>query len=174
MTYRGTTRTPVLGITSIAHCCVQSMEQNINRRLSVVEFERFAAASDRLGNEMDTALLGLVGEAGSLVSALKKKRRDTDGFLGYHEAVVEELGDVLWYVSAFARRGGTCLADVVERATNAIKSGADVTLDELAPALSEGRDERAFERALLELAGEAGDLVKRFLAAAYRNNVDAL
>jgi NTP pyrophosphatase (non-canonical NTP hydrolase) len=124
------------------------MEQSFNPRLSVAEFERFAAASDRLGNDMNTALLGLVGEVGSLVSALKKKRRDTDGFLGYHDAVVEELGDVLWYVSAVGRRGGTSLADAVARATNA-QHGADVTLSQLGPQSAEGLDEHAFERALL-------------------------
>ena len=37
-----------------------------------------------------------------------------------------------------------------------------------------GLDERAFERALLELAGEAGDLAKRFIGSTYRDNVDAL
>jgi NTP pyrophosphatase (non-canonical NTP hydrolase) len=150
------------------------MEQGVNRRLLVAEFERFATASDRLGNDMNTALLGLVGEVGSLVSALKKKRRDTDGFLGYHDAVLEELGDVLWYVSAVARRGGTSLADAVVRATNAIQHAADVTLGELAPQSADGLDERAFERALLELAGEGGDLAKRFVGAAYCDNVDAL
>lgn len=85
------------------------MEESTNPRLSAVEFERFAIASDQLAGDTDTALLGLVGEVGSLVSALKKKRRDTDGFLGYHDAVLEELGDVLWYVSAVARRGGISL-----------------------------------------------------------------
>jgi NTP pyrophosphatase (non-canonical NTP hydrolase) len=150
------------------------MEQSLNRRLSVAEFERLAAESDQLDDDMDTALLGLVGEVGSLVSALKKKRRDTDGFLGYHDAVVEELGDVLWYVSAVGRRGGTSLTDAVARATNTIRQAADVTLSELAPQSAEGPNERAFERALLELAGEAGDLAKRFVGAAYCNNVDAL
>src|SRR5277367_2835589 len=101
------------------------MEKNAIRPLSVSEFERFAAASDRLGNDIDTALLGLVGEVGSLVSALKKKRRDTDGFLGYHEAVLEELGDVLWYVSAVARRGGTSLGEAVKSATIANQSTTD-------------------------------------------------
>ncbi len=72
---------------------------------------------------MDTALLGLVGEVGSLVSALKKKRRDTDGFLGYDDAVLEELGDVLWYVSAVARRGGTSLADALARAAGDTQNG---------------------------------------------------
>ena len=123
---------------------------------------------------MDTALLGLVGEVGSLVSALKKKRRDTDGYFGYHDAVVEELGDVLWYISAVARRGGTSLADAMQRATNTVQPAANFTLGQLAPASSDGVNERAFERALLELAGEAGDLTKRFVGEAYRDNVDAL
>jgi len=91
------------------------MENGV-RPLAAAEFEQQAMASDQLGPEMDTALLGLVGEIGSLVSALKKKRRDTDGFLGYHDAVLEELGDVLWYVSAVARRGGSSLSEAFARA----------------------------------------------------------
>jgi NTP pyrophosphatase (non-canonical NTP hydrolase) len=150
------------------------MEETVNRRLSAAEFERFAAASDQLANHMDTALLGLVGEVGSLVSALKKKRRDTDGFLGYHDAVLEELGDVLWYVSAVARRGGTSLSDALARAISTAQDATNVTLGELAPSPDDGLHESAFERALLELAGEAGDLAKRFVGCAYLNNVDAL
>jgi len=148
------------------------MMQAKNQRVLAADFERSAAASDRLGPDMDTAILGLVGEVGSLVSALKKKRRDTDGFLGYHDAVLEELGDVLWYVSAVARRGGTSLSDVLARATSPAQEKSDVTLGALAQ--TSGFDESAFERALLELAGEAGDLAKRFIGSAYRDNVDAL
>jgi NTP pyrophosphatase (non-canonical NTP hydrolase) len=148
------------------------MTQAKNQRVLAEHFERSATASDRLGRDMDTAILGLVGEVGSLVSALKKKRRDTDGFLGYHDAVLEELGDVLWYVSAVARRGGTSLSDVLARATNPMQATSSVTLGSLAQA--KGFDEVAFERALLELAGEAGDLAKRFIGSAYRDNVDAL
>jgi NTP pyrophosphatase (non-canonical NTP hydrolase) len=150
------------------------MKEMINRRLSAVEFEQFAIASDQLAEDMDTALLGLVGEVGSLVSALKKKRRDTDGFLGYHEAVLEELGDVLWYVSAVARRGGTSLSDALAHATDSILGPEGVALGDLAPTSATGFNERAFERALLELAGEGGDLAKRFVGATYSNNVDAL
>src|ERR1700733_12518965 len=94
------------------------MKNGVDGPLLAGDFERNAVATDQLRSAMDTALLGLVGEVGSLVSALKKKRRDTDGFLGYHDAVLEELGDVLWYVSAVARRGGTSLSDVLARATN--------------------------------------------------------
>lgn len=150
------------------------MEESINQRLSAVEFERFATASDQLAGDTDTVLLGLVGEVGSLVSALKKKRRDTDGFLGYHDAVLEELGDVLWYVSAVARRGGISLSDALAHAINSAPCAGDVALGDLAPTSAVGLDEPAFERALLELAGEAGDLAKRFIGSAYRNNVDAL
>jgi NTP pyrophosphatase (non-canonical NTP hydrolase) len=148
------------------------MTQAKNQRVLATDFERSAAASDRLGRDMDTAILGLVGEVGSLVSALKKKRRDTDGFLGYHDAVLEELGDVLWYVSAVARRGGTSLADVLSRSINPSQDASGVTLGLLAP--TQALDERAFERALLELAGEAGDLAKRFIGSAYHHNVDAV
>lgn len=102
------------------------MEESINRRLSAAEFERSAIGSDKLAEDMDTALLGLVGEVGSLVSALKKKRRDTDGFLGYHDAVLEELGDVLWYVSAVARRGGTSLSDALAHAMDSAARLQDV------------------------------------------------
>ncbi len=150
------------------------MEESTNPRLSAVEFERFAIASDQLAGDTDTALLGLVGEVGSLVSALKKKRRDTDGFLGYHDAVLEELGDVLWYVSAVARRGGISLSDALAHAIDSAPGAGDVALGDLAPTSAAGLDEPAFERALLELAGEAGDLAKRFIGSTYRNNVDAL
>ena len=72
------------------------MKKRERRPVTVAAFEAHAAATDKLDpSDTDTPLLGLVGEAGSLLSALKKKRRDTDGFFGYHEAVVEELGDVL-------------------------------------------------------------------------------
>jgi NTP pyrophosphatase (non-canonical NTP hydrolase) len=150
------------------------MEEGIDRRLSAAEFERNAIATDRLDRKMETALLGLVGEVGSLVSALKKKRRDTDGFLGYHDAVLEELGDVLWYISAVARRGGTSLEDVLVPAVGDATDHDAVTLDALAPRSACGIDEAAFEQSLLELAGESGDLAKRFASGAYIDNVDAL
>jgi NTP pyrophosphatase (non-canonical NTP hydrolase) len=143
------------------------------RPVSVVEFERHAVGTDKLSLDMDTPLLGLVGEVGSLVSALKKKRRDTDGFFGYHDAVLEELGDVLWYMSAVARRGHTSLADVVARA---VPSGSvdRVRLDDIATGEPSAVGRETFETALLQLAGEAGDIAKRFAERAYQDNVDAL
>ncbi len=144
-------------------------------QLTVAQFETHATAVDQLDqNAIDTVILGLVGEVGSLVSALKKKRRDTDGFFGYHEAVIEELGDVLWYVSAVARRGGSSLVEVVERAAGSDRKSPPVRFDDLVASKAEEAGGGMFERALLELAGEAGDLAKRFAGGTYRGNVDAL
>ncbi len=149
------------------------MVQADARQVTVAVFEAHAAATDQLGDfDLDTAVLGLVGEVGSLVSALKKKRRDTDGFFGYHEAVVEELGDVLWYVSAVARRGGTSLVEAITRAGTTGASAQSLDFGTLKPVKAAGPD--AFEASLLSLAGEAGDLAKRFAIGAYRDNPDAL
>lgn len=139
----------------------------------VADYEEYAAASDRLPKKMDNAILGLVGEVGSLVSALKKRRRDTDGFLAYHDAVIEELGDVLWYASAVARRGGTSLLDAIASSTS-VKGSSSLTLGALGSSSGRSYDERAFERALLELAGEAGELAKRFTGGVYESKAGAL
>jgi NTP pyrophosphatase (non-canonical NTP hydrolase) len=142
-----------------------------DRPLLVTEYEANAVATDKLASAMDTAVLGLVGEIGSLVSALKKKRRDTDSYFGYQDVVLEELGDVLWYVSAVARRGGTSLTEVIHRIADGdlqtIRIGDIVTT-------ADNPGEDAFELALLDLAGESGDLAKRFAGRAYDDNVDAL
>lgn len=149
------------------------MVAEAKRRASVAEFEAHAAATDQLDSlDLDTAVLGLVGEVGSLVSALKKKRRDTDGFFGYHDAVVEEVGDVLWYVSAVARRGGTSLAEVVSRAATGGPKEGSAGFEGLESGVTDAAN--AFEASLLMLAGEAGDLAKRFAVGAYRDNPDAL
>jgi NTP pyrophosphatase (non-canonical NTP hydrolase) len=143
--------------------------------LRVSAFDGRVHETDEMGPAPDTAFLGLFGEIGSLVSALKKRRRDKYAFFGYERAVLEEVGDVLWYASAFARRGGTSLA---EAASRAIEDGApppnQVTLGEIAPTTEQPVNDAAIEMALLDLAGEAGDLAHRFKNGAYKNNADAV
>ena len=141
------------------------------KRLTVAVFEAHAAATDQLNAQIDTPVLGLV-EVGSLVSALKKRRRETHSFFGYHETVVEELGDVLWYVSAIARRGGTSLVEEIGRAAGNAHAPDALRFANLGAGRSIAAE--AFEAALLELAGEAGDLAKRFAVGAYRDNTDGL
>jgi NTP pyrophosphatase (non-canonical NTP hydrolase) len=142
-------------------------------RITVSEFEARAAATDQLNpRDSETPLLGLVGEVGSLLSALKKKHRDKDGFFGYHEAVVEELGDVLWYISRVAQHGGTSLAEALARVAGTTAEPEVLRFDDLG--VSDIADQRTFEVSLLRLAGEAGGLAKRFAEGAYRHNVDSL
>ena len=61
-------------------------------------------------------LLGLFGETGSLLSELKKKKRDRDSYTGYRDSVVEELGDVLWYLSNAAHRAEIELSSIAKKA----------------------------------------------------------
>ncbi len=66
------------------------------------EFQDFTTRTDRNARPgvdgLGFVLLGLFGEVGSLLSALKKKQRDRDAFVAYHDDVIEELGDSLWYL----------------------------------------------------------------------------
>jgi NTP pyrophosphatase (non-canonical NTP hydrolase) len=140
--------------------------------LTVAVYEARAVAADQLDAHIDTPVLGLVGEVGSLVSALKKQRRDEDGFFGYHPTVVEELGDVLGYISAIARRGGSSLVEVIGRAAAEAHDPEALRFADLGAGRTIASE--TFEAALLELAGEAGDLAKRFAVGAYRDNTDAL
>lgn len=58
--------------------------------------------------------LGLAGEAGSVLTTLKKIIRDGDGFGGFKESLKEELGDVLWYVATIASHNQINLNDIAE------------------------------------------------------------
>ena len=60
-------------------------------------------------------LLGLAGEAGELLSEYKKFLRDGDTHLLFRERFVEELGDLLWYLSNVATKFGLSLPEIAER-----------------------------------------------------------
>ena len=61
-------------------------------------------------------LLGLAGEVGSLIAEFKKKRRpDGVAYTGFEDVVVAELGDILWYLAALARRVGVPLSAVAQK-----------------------------------------------------------
>lgn len=61
-------------------------------------------------------ILGITGEAGETADKFKKIIRDKDGKMSSEdkEAIIKELGDVLWYVASIARYLDTPLSEVAE------------------------------------------------------------
>ena len=139
--------------------------------LTVAEYAAQALTTDQRSDHgsLTFPLLGLFGETGSLLSEVKKKQRDRASYLGYAGAVVEELGDVLWYLTAVAARGGLGLETIMAAA---VDSSADapqerLTLAGLQPAIMRrsAGPTGEFEHTLLRLAGEVGLLVTDHEAA---------
>lgn len=58
--------------------------------------------------------LGIIGETGSVITELKKKIRDGDGYTNFKPQLREELGDVLWYISTIATQNEINLEDVAK------------------------------------------------------------
>jgi NTP pyrophosphatase (non-canonical NTP hydrolase) len=86
--------------------------------LTLDEYQRRAASTDVESDSNDplVPLLGLAGEVGALTAEFKKQQR-ADGvhYTGFENAVATELGDILWYLAALARRTGHRLGDVAQR-----------------------------------------------------------
>ena len=69
----------------------------------------------RLSN-LEYPTLGLAGEAGEVANIVKKIQRDHGGVITdeTRAKLKDELGDVLWYISACADELGLTLAQVAE------------------------------------------------------------
>lgn len=78
------------------------------------EYQAASGATDVLPDGIEgtrLALLGLVGEAGSAAAAAKKAHRDRP-LRSLRDELHDELGDMLWYAAAVARREGLHLSDI--------------------------------------------------------------
>lgn len=58
--------------------------------------------------------LGLAGEAGSVLTLMKKLIRDGEGFGTFEKKLKEELGDVLWYITAIASHYNIKLEEIAD------------------------------------------------------------
>ena len=137
------------------------------------EYQRKAEQTDqnpRCGMEgLAFPLLGLFGEVGTLLSALKKKQRDKDSYVGYSEAVLEEFGDVLWYFSNVASRASLSIGDLAQQAFEDLPNSNGHEHDR-----TRSDDSPEFEAAIIALAGKAGLLLNEFSAGKIANNRDLL
>lgn len=144
--------------------------------LTIDEYARQAALTDqRKGKQaLSFSMLGVFGETGSLLSEVKKKQRDKASYLGYADAVAEELGDVLWYLASVARRSGIPLSAIAADALDAtrLSNTADdsLTFHALQPAHIAMTTEPTakFEHRLLALAGQIGLLVNDYQSGALK------
>lgn len=142
-----------------------------NPHLSISEYQRLAASTNREPSKSKPrfALLGLFGETGSVLSEVKKKQRDEIAFRTYHQHVVEELGDMLWYISAFSTALGISLDEVVRPVAIKVnrpstKSGRDILCSDFDQ--DDGyisyKPQETYQEELEILAGEVGTLVKDY------------
>lgn len=81
------------------------------------EYERKAretAAYPRMGSNIFYPALGLAGEAGEVADKVKKIIRDDNEILTPQrkDALVKELGDVLWYVAALGNELGVSMEEI--------------------------------------------------------------
>lgn len=127
-------------------------------------------------------LLGLFGEVGTLLSALKKKRRDQESYVGYNDAIIEEFGDSLWYFSNIASRASLKLSVLAQKTFRGLRDWDNVKDDSLETfvGVQLKKNERgstnsdAFEDALISLAGQVGLLLHAFDLKKFTKNRDAL
>ena len=88
-------------------------------KLSFEEYQQQAKQTalypNRLRN-LEYPTLGLAGEAGEVANVVKKIQRDSGGIVTDEIRVKlkDELGDVLWYISACADELGLTLAEIAE------------------------------------------------------------
>lgn len=97
-----------------------------NNYLSLKDYHRFAMrTSPRDGhNKIDNGMLGLIGETGELVDLLKKHTYQSEPGTPFPmDAVINELGDVMWYLEE--------LADGMDSSMNMISMLTFMGLDEL-------------------------------------------
>lgn len=150
------------------------------------EYQQRAAETDlsrQTGIDgLDFLLLGLYGEVGTLLSALKKKRRDKEALLGYEDSIYEEFGDTLWYFSNIASRAKLDLSVIAQRISRDLHDWDEVGPDAFgtfADIQSQRKPDGSatseeFEEALIALAGKTGLFLNDFHLKRFSSNRDVL
>ena len=151
--------------------------------LTFAAYQEAAATSDRdPAGSLVIPLLGLFGETGGLLSVVKKKKRDRETDIEYRRAVIEELGDVLWYLTTVARHAGITLSDIASNANpgfaNWVVGGSkDLPFSEVqngSPMVVPLEPTSSLEGLLLEMAGEVGSVLADYHAGRLTDNQAAL
>lgn len=108
-------------------------------------------------------LLGLFGEAGGVLTAVKKKERDQETSGRYFAQVTEELGDLLWYIAAVTNRNNVTLGELAKPLLRTQKvSAGRIEFSHLQAARTQISTEpsKFLEYNLIELASAVGNLAR--------------
>ena len=83
---------------------IEVMDMTFRTFRSLDELVEKTSVYPDCGNNFNYAAIGLAGEVGEILNKWKKVVRDDGGVLNQEtrEALLHELGDVLWYVAAAA------------------------------------------------------------------------
>lgn len=130
--------------------------------LTISKFAELAYLTNKLKPSIETPLdmsmLGFFGEAGSLLSAVKKETRDDLPTDKYYDAVEEELGDFLWYFSSVCRVVDLDLEEVVKAAAiKPVRRSAGIRFLDVEKQFHRSR-RAPRDRLIAHLIGLAGDI----------------
>ncbi len=75
--------------------------------------------------DLEPILMGLYGEVGGIMASAKKYLREGAAYSGHRQALEEEFGDTLWYLTALCRRLDVSVSNVLSDAAN--RDGYGVT-----------------------------------------------
>lgn len=94
------------------------------RSVLLRDYEKAILPTDRLPrDDLRPVLFGLFGEVGGVMTTIKKLHREEKAYSGYRTAVIEELGDALWYFATLCRRLEYCLEKIFTAVTPGEKYG---------------------------------------------------
>jgi NTP pyrophosphatase (non-canonical NTP hydrolase) len=81
-------------------------------QVSAVGTQQFDGKSEQ---GVSISLLGLSGEVGELLTEYKKKIRDGKSYGMFQEKVIEEIGDIMWYLSSIAAYENIEFSEILEK-----------------------------------------------------------
>jgi NTP pyrophosphatase (non-canonical NTP hydrolase) len=82
-------------------------------------------------DDLKPILLGLFGEVGSIMATAKKYHREGEAYAGYRNAVEEEFGDALWYLTALCKRLKLRVDEILDDATKGVDYTTSIAANDL-------------------------------------------
>ena len=96
------------------------------------DYMREIEPTDKLPrNNLHPVLMGLFGEVGSIMATTKKYTREDEAYAGYQQAVEEEFGDALWYLTTLCRRLGIGVDCIFSNVTNQDRYSKSIAASDL-------------------------------------------